>query len=128
MKERVNQTTMIKRVKECRAKLIVGTLIILIGIFSVIRHYYNKSLWAKNGRVVEGQIVDAYKHPMGKNWIYRCCYVYDYGGQHFSHIQNFSSEREITRYRLGECVQVIISKENPKISRIYSESSYKCDN
>lgn len=109
--------------------------LVAIGVFfTIVNGIYRDFTFKKNGTIIEGHIVNRGYKPRGPVYrLYSYEYSYSYNGVTYKTWSGGYSVRCITpssskhKYNVGECVQVIISKENPKISRIYSESSYKCD-
>lgn len=115
-------------------KVVSYIFITLIGaglIMTLYNTIYHNYLFNTEGVIIEAKITNRWwlspTRGRGKFGAYEFECEYAYKSITYKHrwrISYFSGHR----YKVGDCVQVIISKENPKISRIYSESSYKCDN
>lgn len=100
----------------------IGAGIILTFINGI---YYNH-LFDKEGVIVEAKITNGYWRRSNSYfglYVREFEYTFEtitYKGRHRMSIQTGE------KYKIGECVQIMICRSKPKINRIYSEQSYPC--
>ena len=102
---------------------IIFTIIAFVILFS--KTIYNEYLLDKYGVIVEAKITD-------KRWIYSyrsvmpqltCVYTYEYEGvTYIKDTTIFNKKTEV-----GDCVLIIVYRQNPMIAKFYSKKCYKCD-
>lgn len=123
-----SERTIILRI-EYIAKIIASIFcaIVVIGIMgTIINSLYRKNLFDTNGKIVEGVVISKHCRYIRKNRVYVCVYKYTYNNKEYKDWER-TSKSISEKYYEGECVQVLISKDKPTVSTIYSEHSYKCD-
>lgn len=97
-------------------------------IFTFINGIYYNHLFDKEGVIIEAKITNGYWKSAGYKDYYGL-YVREY--EYTFKTITYKGEQRMSikqgeKYKIGECVQVIISRSKPKISRVYSEQSYPC--
>lgn len=101
--------------------------IVTIGIIgTIINSLYRKNQFDTNGKIVEGVVVSKYCRYIRKNRVYVCVYEYTYNNKEYKDLER-TSKSISEKYHVGECIQVLVNKDKPTVSTVYSEHSYKCD-
>lgn len=118
-----NQKKKVKRI-DVIATYIFYSLISFGIICTLGNSIYYKYLFKNNGAIIEAKLTNSFFRPRGFFGVYEREYTYHYGGITYKRWQKVHAKEN---YIVGECVQIIISKDHPKISKIYSEHSYKCE-
>ena len=102
---------------------IIFTIIAFVILFS--KTIYNEYLLDKYGVIVEAKITD-------KRWIYsyrsvmpQLTYVYTYEYEGVTYIKDTTIFNKKTEE--GDCVLIIVYRQNPMIAKFYSKKCYKCD-
>ena len=107
------------------ATVICYSLLSLIFIYSFMNGFYIDYKLKTDSAIVNGKIVDCH---MDLPHTPKCefVYTYKYKGIEYKRSMWKWYDKNEDRYKIGECVQVIVCRSKPKISKIYSEWSYKC--
>ena len=110
---------------------VIVAFVAVIFLISTARRIYVDYQLENNSAIVEGIIESKGIKHVGSGSraitsVHICVYSFTYKGITYKHME-VKTKREIQKYNTGECVQVLFYKENPKICRLFSQNSYKCN-